>query len=386
MHLKLDSLQRLLDHTLVEERLAAELREEVGRVLGPVVVTEARLVDVAAAANDRLDVLDRTGRSGGLEWDARRAMRWANHPHHEVRKLAARVLEARSLGRLASDRSPEVRAVVARRAPLATVAGMVRRYPADDQLRSTLRQRRLAEAGVAKPKAVPMGHDPTDGKEPMGKASRSLEVPDLTEAWYNEQARRLVHEYDGTMECSWEERAVHRFCASALTTSGTEIDEAKLLKNVKRLIKEREDMVMERDALKETLSWLDRQDELEMLEEGMIPQYQERVDPVDDLVHGGLVGEKFIEAAMRVFRVQESIMPLGIRKYRLGEGNARQTMVPCVGTLPHAAGFRPVDERALDVFCESWNRRQRQQGEPLCIEWSAHPDAVGKVSFTCSLR
>lgn len=386
MHLKLDSLQRLLDHTLAEERVADGLRSEVRRVLGPSVVTEGRLVDVAAAANDRLDVLDRTGRSGGLVWERKLVAAWSQHPEPEVRKLAARTADVRVLHRMAMDRASAVRAAVASRAGLDVVAEMIRRFPSDDQLRSTFRQRRLREAGVSKPKVVPMGHDPVDDKEPMGKAARTFEVPDLTEAWYLEQAQRLVYEYDGTMESSWEERAVHRFCASAWTTSRVEIDEARLLKSVKGVIKEREDMTMERDALKETLEWLDRQDELEALEENAIPHFKENRDPVEDLVHGGLMGEKFLEAASRVFSVKESIMPLGIRKYRLGEGNARQTMVPCVGVLPHEGAFRPVDERALDAFCETWNRKQRQQGEPLCIQWSAHPDSVGKVSFTCSLR
>lgn len=386
MHLKLDSLQRLLDRTLAEERFADELRTEVKRVLGPAVIVEGKSSEVAAAANDRLDVLDRTGRSGGLDWQHKLAVTWSQHVDPEVRKLAARAVNERFLPKMARDGSATVRAVVARRATLDVVTEMVKRFPSDDQLRSTLRQRRLGEAGITKPKVVPMGHDPSDGKEPLGKSTRSLDVPDLTETWYHEQAQRLVHEYDGKMECSWEERAVHRFCASAWTTSRVEIDEARLLKSVKGIIKEKEDMAMERDALSETLEWLSRQEEMELLEENAIPHFKESHDPVENLADGGLTGERYLEAAARVFKVQESIMPLGIRKYRLGEGNARQTMVPCVGQLPHESGFRPVDERALDAFCETWNRKQRQQGEPLCIQWSAHPGAVGKVSFTCSLR
>ena len=386
MHLKLDSLPKLLDRTLVEERLGSELRVEIGRVLGPSVIIEGKLTDVVAAANDRLCVLERTGRAGGLSWEQRVTSTWISHPDVEVRKLAARTVPQRMLARLSADRSPGVRAIVARRVSLGALAEMIRRFPGDDQLRSVMRSRRVHEAGLAKPKQVPIGHDPVDGKKPMGKSSRTAEGPTLSEEWYHEQARNLMHEYGGNIEYAWEELAVHRFCASARATSGVEIDETKLLKRVKGLIKEKEDMAMERDALRETMAWLDRQDEIEMLEENAIPHFNEARDPVDDLVYGGLTGEKYIEAASRLFSVQESVMPLGIRKYRLGEGNARQTMVPCVGKLPHAGGFRPIDERALDVFCEGWNRKQRQQGEPLRIEWSAHPDAVGKVSFTCSLR
>lgn len=386
MHLKLDSLQKLLDHTIIEEQLTAGLRAEVSRVLGPAVIVEGKLDNIAIAANDRLDVLDRTGRSGGLSWDVKTTSRWINHANPEIRKLAARTVPERLLGRLTIDRHAGVRAIVASRVPLGTVREMVRRFPTDDQLRSMLRSRSVHEAGVPKPKTIDMGHDPTKDKKPMGQSTRSPAGPDPSDLWYKEQALRLMREYGGNLEYAWEETAVRRFCASSRSTSGVEIDEAKLLKNVKDLIKKKEDNAMKSDALKETMEWLDQQEALEELQENAIPQFRETVDPVADLLSRKLTTEQYLSSSAHVFRIQESIMPLGIRKYRLGEGNAHQTMVPCIGMLPHSRGFRAVDERALDVFCETWNKKQGQEGEPLRLMWSAHPGEVGKISFTCSLR
>ena len=387
MHLKLDSLQKLVKNTLNEERLAGELKAEIKRVLGPVIVTEGRINEVVAAANDRLDVLDRTGRAGGLStWEPKVTARWLDHTDPEVRKFAARVVPERYLGRVSDDRSPTVRAAVAARVPLSVVREMMKRFPRDDQLRAIFRHRKLHEAGITQPKAQPMGHDPADGKERMGDAARTGQGPELSEAWYHQQAMKFMHDFGQNIEYAWEEVAAHRFCASMKATSGVEVDEAKLLKSIKELIKEKEDMALERDALSETLDWLERQEEQEVLAEGALPEFKESIDPVNDLVHAGLTREQYLAKAAQVFSVQNSMLPLGIRKYRLGEGNARQTFVPCIGKLPHSGGFRAVDERALDTFCEGWTKRQQQVGEPLVLGWSVHPTDVSKVSFSCTLR
>jgi len=386
MHLKLNSLQKLLDRTLDEERHGQELKAEIGRVLGPVVVTEGRLHEVVAAANDRLDVLTRTGRIDALEWESRLTPKWLDHRDPEIRKFAARIVPERFLSRAANDRSPEVRAAAAGRLSLNAIREMIKRFPKDDGLRAIFRQKKLHEAGIKKPAQQPIGHDPTKDKERLGDTVRTGQGPELTEAWYQAQAQNLMYEYGKNIEHSWEEIAVHRYCVSLRETSGVEVDEMKLLKNVQRLIKEKEDMALKRDALNETLTWLKGQAEHELIEEGMMPEFKEQVDEVWTLVESQLTRDQYLERAARVFQIKESIMPLGIRKYRLGEGNAKQTLVPCVGWLPHHGSFRPVDERALDVFCENWNRRQAQAGEPMRLEWTVHPSDQGKVGFTCILK
>lgn len=386
MRLKLSELQKLVNSTINEEKAVANFKAEIGRALGPVVVTEGRLSEVVAAANDRLDVLDRTGRLGAVIFDPGITSRWATHVDPEIRKFVARVCPEKYLPALANDRSPEVRAAAAGRLPLNAIREMIKRFPKDDGLRAVLRQKKLLEAGLSKPETQPLGRDPVDGKKRLGDAAKTASGPELSEAWYDSQAQNLMHNYGRNLEGAWEEAAVHSFCASTKATSGVEIDEAKLLKSVKNLIKEKEDMALERNALKETLDFLQKREEEELLAEGIIPDMTEAADPVEELLSAGLTGEQFLEAASKLFRVQEGLLPMGIRKYRLGEGSARQTLVPVIAMLPHQHGFRAVDERALDTFCEAWTKRQALAGEPLRLEWTTHPTDVNKIGFTCILK
>lgn len=386
MRLNLGALQRVVKSTIDEGKAIDVLKEEINRVFGPTVITEGKIENVAMAANDWLDVLDRTGRSRRLKFKPAATVSFLDYSHPEVRKFAARVVPEKFLSKMISDKNPEVRAAVASRVPLNAVREMIKRFPNDDQLRSILRTRKLHEAGLPKPEVQPMGHDPVDGKERQGDVVRTQPGPELSEAWYHDHAMRFLDDYGHNIEYAWEELAVRRFCSSVKATSGVEIDEAKLLKSIKSLIKDKEDMAMERNALKETLGWLESQEEQEDLREGLMPEISEDVDPVQGLFESDLSAEQFMQRAARLFSIQESMLPLGIRKYRLGEGNARQVLVPCIGMLPHDHGFRSIDERALDSFCEHWSRKQALAGEPLRLEWANHPSNVNKISFSCSLK
>jgi len=386
MQLKLDALQKVVKDTLVEERAAATLKAEISRVFGPAVIVEGKLESVVASANDWLDVLDRTGRSSRLSFKPSVTASFLDYTHPEVRKFAARVCPEHFLAKMINDRNPDVRAAVAGRLSLNSIREMIKRFPKDDQLRSIFRQKKLHEAGVAKPEVKPIGIDPVDGAERLGDATRTQPGPELSEAWYKNLAERFLHNYGQNIEYAWEELAVRRYCSSVKATSLIEIDETKLLKSIKDLIREKEDNYMERNALKETLSWLEGQEKQENLREGILPELVEDVDPVAALVHSGIAGEAFVSRAAKLFRVQESMLPMAIRKYRLGEGSAKQTLVPIIGMLPHNHGFRSIDERALDMFCESWSKRQQIAGEPLKLEWTTHPSDCNKIGFSCILK
>lgn len=384
MRLKLSELEKLVERTVAEEEVSAEFKDEITRVLGPIMVTEGRLTDVAAAANDRLDVLDRTGRSRVLHWNSRRVSSWIDFSNPELRRFVARVVPESHLNRMMNDRNPGVRAAVASRLPANQVREMIKRFPKDDQLRSIWRTKTLSEAGLKAPEVEPMGHDPVDGKKRMGAAARTSSGPELSEAWYVQQARRLVQDYGGFLDNNWETIAVHRYCSSVKATSGIEVDASKLLEQVRELIKDKEDRAMEKNALKETLDWLEARDANALLEADSSLDV-ESVDPVCQLMECDS-SDEFIERGKVLFKVQEAVLPLGIRKHRLGEGNARQVMVPVVGRLPHTGGFRSIDEKALDRFCEAWTRKQQLYGEPLRLEWTTHPIDDNRVGFTCILK
>ena len=385
MRLRLEELQRVVKRAVDEERATESLRTEVNRVLGSAVITEGRAEQVAEAANERIDVLERTGRASRLTFKSSVMVRWLDHTDPGVRKFAARVVPEKFLAKMVNDRSHAVRATVARRVPIGAVSEMLKKFPSDDQVRLIYKQRKLAEAGLPKPK---IDDEPFDmyGEERLGDAVKQDEGDELIELWYRDRAFKFMQDYGGNIEDTWEEVTAHRYAASLKATSGVEIDEAKLLKAIKELIEEREKRAMDRSSLKETLAYLKRQERLELINESIIPTLNFDVDPVLKLVEGNLTPATFIDEANSLFSVKESTIPPGIRKHRLGVRNAKQTTVPVVGRLPHALGFRAVDERALDAYCTHWNDRQQLQGEPLRLEWVVHPDEVGKIGFTVLLR
>lgn len=385
MHLRLE-LQKVVKRALDEARAAESLRAEVNRVLGPAVIAEGRVEQVAEMANNWIDVLERTGRSSRLAFKPSIMVRWMDHNNPEVRKFAARVVPERFLVKMINDRNHAVRAAVAKRVPIGAVREMLKRFPRDDELHVIYKAKRLAEAGIKQPKEEPLGHDPVEDAERLGDSVKQDNSFELSEQWYRERAIKFMQDYGTNIEDAWEELTARRYAASVKATSGVEIDESKLLKAIKELIKEREDRAMEQSALKETLEYLRCQDEHELLQESAMPIINLDVDPVRKLVEGNLTPSTYLDEAKSLFRVQEASVPPGIRKHCLGERNAHSSTFPVVGYLPHGGSFRAIDERAMDLYCRYWNDRQEMQGEPLKLGWSNHPDQVDKVSFSVILR
>lgn len=386
MRLRLEELQKVVKRALDEERAVEALRAEVNRVLGPAVIAEGKVEQVAEAANNRIDVLERTGRASRLSFKPSVMSRFLDHTHPEVRKFAARVVPEKFLGRMVNDNNHAVRAAVARRLPLRAVSEMLKKFPKDDEVRVIYRQKRIAEAGIKQPTVEPIAKDPVEDKERLGDSVKQDEGSELSELWYREKALRFLSDYGTNIEDNWEELLARRYAASVKATAGVEIDESKLLKAIKEVLKEREDRALERTALKETVAWLRSQEERELLQEAAMPVISEDVDEVRELLEGNLTPTTYLSQASQLFRIQEATIPAGIRKHRLGERNARQASAPVIGYLPHRGAFRAVDERALDQYCKHWNDRQELQGEPLKLEWSNHPEAINKISFNVVLR
>jgi len=260
----------------------------------------------------------------------------------------------------------------------------MKRFPTDDQLRVLYRKRRIDEAGISQPKVEDEPFD-MHGEERLGDAVKQADVPGLSEQWYKTQALNFMQDYGRNIEGQWEEISVRRYVSSVKATSLVEVDEAKLLKAIVEAIKEKEDMHLERDALKETLSYLKGKQEQELLVESSLPDFVEESDPVRELVESALTPQGYIDEANKLFGIKESTLPAAIKKYRPNVAQ-RMATVPVIGKLPHDRGFRAIDERALDLYTKHWNDRQAVKGEPLKIDWNCHPDAVGKIGFQTILK
>lgn len=381
MALRFKELQSVAKKAIDEERTTQALTKEVRRVLGPSAYVNGSLQEVAEAAIYRLDVLERTGRALSESFDRKMMVQLSKNTDATVRKLAARALPLSEAAHLARDPHPDVRIEVAKKLPIRRLKEMSNLYPGDDGLAFVL-QRRLQESGLPQPEIDDEEFDLHGGGRLT--VAKQHDGPELSDAFYRTLAKKIIHDYSGNLENTWEEIAVHRHVASVRATSLVDIDEGKLYKEVKKLMRDREDMNLKKaqTSLKEVARRLRYDDHKEYLSEAL----EEDRDTVAELLESGLTPSEYLSQANSLFNIKESTLPPGIRKYKLAEGQATSMRVPCVGRLPGGTGFRSVDERALDAYCRHWTDRQALQGEPLRLEWSTHPDEVGKFSFNVVLR
>ena len=385
MRLKLEGLNEIVKKAVGAERITETLRNEVSRVLGPAAMCTGGLEKVAEAANDRIDVLERTGKASSLSFRPAVLTKFVTNESAEVRKLAARMLPERFAARMAFDKDHSVRLAVARRLPVSSLKEMVKVFPNDDELRLIYKSAKLNEAGIPQPKVV---DEPFDmyGEDRLGDAVKQSEGPELSDQWYKDKAFKFLQDYGGNIEYQWEETLVQRYISSVKATSGVEIDGHRLIKALRDLIEEKEDRVIERNPLKETLDFLKRQERQELLNECAMPAISLEIDPVRELLEAKLSNRDYIAKANVLFNVKEYKLPAAIRAHRLGEEFKREELVPGTGCLPHTSGFRALDERALDTYVKCWNDRQALQGEPLRLSWNNHPEADNKIGFQVELK
>ena len=304
MALRIKELQSIVKNALNEEANVSDLRKEVTRVLGPSVIVEGSLARVAEEANDRLEVLERTGRSRSISFKSSVMSKLIESRSVEARKLAARTLPVNLLKKLMNDSDPSVRALVARQLPTHLVKEMLRRSPEDDQVRDVYRQKRLDEAGLPTPKEQ---MEPFDyhGEKRLGHAVKQNDGPELSDVFYETLAHKIILDYGGNIEGGWEETAVHRYVSSTKATSNVDIDEARLYKAVKEQLEEKEDRALERGSLKELAKRLRIEADGENLNEGFSGIIEEEVDQ-DELRKGTrLSRNEFVEGANALFVMKE---------------------------------------------------------------------------------
>ena len=385
MQLKLKTLQDVVKTTMKEERVFSDLCEDIVRVLGKTSLISSNHDKTASEANDRLDVLESTGRfprQGSFKVSV--LMGAANSKTASVRKLAARLLPVKHAVKLVRDADASVRASAARRLPHSIVKEAVKQFPGDEHLRSIARAKRLLEAGLPDAKVV---EEPFDihGEDPLGDAVKTPPGEDLPDSWYERLARKLCKEYGSNLEGQWEEILATRVASSTYATSGNKLDRDKLLKAIYAFLEERDDEVLGENTLRTIIKNLRRDSVLE--ETAFMPVIDEvDTDPVRGLVESNLSPAEYVVAAENLFNIKKSAVPAGIKKYRIGEGYNCETMVPVVGRLPAGSVQNVVTERALDSYVTHWNSQQALRGEPYVLSWGPHAESDSKVGFSLVLK
>lgn len=376
MRLSIDQLRKAAQKTINDEKSVNVLRAEAKRVLGPIIDTDVSLVELARAINERVAVLDSTGRGWTASFKPSAVLKFAVHQDSEVRRMAARLLPERFIGSFLSDKHPGVRVTAAKRLSLDVVREVLKRFPHDDELRVIVKQKALYETGVPNPK---IQDEPFDmyGEERLGDSVKQSPGPDLSEEWYHEHAQKFLQDYGNNIEYQWENILTSNYCHHVKATSGVEIDEEKLLKSIETLIKEKEDLALERLALREVV------ENLRETADNEEPAFNESPDPVRELLDSGLSSSAYIEKANALFSVREITIPRALRKFRNHETTET---IPMKAKLPHTGGIRPIDEQALDVYVKHWNDKQVLRGEPYKLGWVPDPADVRSVGFKAELK
>lgn len=349
MRLKITDLQRIVEETVQEKKAVAEFCSEIKRVFGPTVIVANDVSTLAEQANDRLDVLERTGRRNYIKFSADAALKVAYHKDPEVRRLAVRLLPENHARKFINDKTPSIRAAAAQNSSLKLVEETVKRYPTDDTLRDTLKQKRLYESKPALKSAA---------SSPEGESF-------LSDAWYDSKARKLIQDYGRTLDTGWVPAAVNQYCSAARSVNRYNIDSYKLMKKVVEIMADNEE---------------ERRDKLELNEsfKQAVQESDDQNDQVESLLEMTLSSNEYITKAHDVFSMKITKLA---KDDDLNEGVTDFISVPMSGMLPHQSSPRFSDEIALDTYVKHWNNKQALQGSNYRLSWSPHPEIQNKIKF-----
>jgi hypothetical protein len=359
MRLKISDLQQVVEQTLQEKRAVDDFCNEIKKAFGPTVVVSEALESLVEQAHYRLDVLERTGRLGYVQFNNRAALRVANHKNPEVRRLAARLLPESSSVSFIYDKNASVRSTAACSAPLKMVEAAMKKYPSDENLRDIFERRALNERADSALKAAAAG--------PPGEEL-------LSDGWYEKTAHKLIQDYGRTLDTGWVPSAVNQLCSAARASNRFNIDAYKLMKKVTEVLADSEEKRLERFELKESAEYFSTSNE------------EFESDNVAELVEAKLSAKEYIEKANKLFSIKSAIAPASLRKFAVNENRFNQILIPTVGVLPSSRFLRHVDELALDTYVKHWNTVQSLHGNSYKLSWSPHPDSQNKFSFNLVLK
>jgi len=372
MRLKLEELKRVVDQTVSEERFINELRKEITRVLGPSVVTNVKLDQLAEGANYRIDVLERTGRANDIKFNVSILSKFMNSNSIEARKLAARLLPENFAAKFKEDKNVSVRHAYARRTSIKNAIQMLRENPRDHELRYIISEKRIAESGIPQPKAI---NEPFDmhGKK-LGNSVKQQDSSDLSDLWYSSMAHKFIQDYGSNLEGNWEEIIAKRYCASVKANTTVDVDEEKLYKEIVKQLQNKDKRVAEKYSVKET-----------KLNNFHGDPYDKN-SMIVNLLESDYSSSEYVNKANKIFSIAEMSVPPSLSKFRMSEGKKGHFSVPCKGMIPGDGKITSLIEEALDAYVKNWNNVQAFRGEPIKIHWLPNPVKNGAITFKAELK
>jgi hypothetical protein len=359
MNLRVKNLKNVVQRVVEEEKVLLTLKEEITNKIGSSVVVENR--DVGAICDDVMEHLDILEAKNGKVNSFRPALtvKMLEHASPHVRRLGARLAPVSQLHKVMSDKNSYVRCEVAKRVSLTELKKMMRQFPNDDGIAYIYEVRSSDNS------------DEFDmyGDSRLGDLTKQYNEQELTDMWYESLARKIVGQYKHYAEASWVPTAVNNYVRASKATSGIEVDPERLREAIYEIIDEHDEIVLSQKSLKTLYNRLVSDDLLEstMYTMGL----DEDGDVVADLVNSQSRSLDYLKQANQVFSIKEGALSKGVRRHLiLCEGLSGDVSVPVYGELPHSMGIRSIDEKALDLFCESWNKKRLLEGSPLRLSWS----------------
>ena len=233
----------------------------------------------------------------------------------------------------------------------------------------------MLEAGLPTPEIEDEEFD-MYGLEPIGDVFGDVDYPDLTDAWYDTLALKILNMYGRNIEEQWEEATVHRYVDS-MASMGVEVDRQRLLDAVYDLLEQRADAVLEENSLASIAA------RLRLEETVVMPVISESIDPVQQLIESRPSPSDYIKKFEELFSV----------KYVNSKNPAAAIMTEGTTRVVHPASaqlfnksIRNVDEKAVDAYVNAWNSRNKMKGENYYkLAW-AQGDVDGLVNFHLELK
>lgn len=348
-----------LRKVVTEEKIVETLKRGIIRSLGPVVNYSPRLEDMVSEANDRIEVLERTGRSPNFSIKPSILLKFSNHPSSEVRTFIARSLPSTMLERFMYDSSPQVRHAVAKRISLTKLKEMSHYYKNDDELHEIKKMRTLEADAIQVP----------------AKDKLQSGLP-LSDEWYKTLADKAVNDYGTNLEGRWEESYVDSICNAAKATSRVELDDKKLYSAVKEKIKNDEEKAQAKEDMRSLAKMIKKENSSE----------RALFSQISEILSSKTSSLDRINLCNSFFSIKKSILPPEIKRLRIKENRLSNCLIPIRGKIPEGYDFSYDMEVALDLYQESWNRLQAMSGEPVKIKWAHDPSSSKRVIFTWEIK
>lgn len=357
MNLKLRHLRTVTQETLSETKALNEMKAELRRVFGPATVVDAKTSAVASYANSVLDTHEASGKSCemlGLKPQA--FLKTLTHSDPGIRKLSARLAPLKEIRQLVFDDNEDVRLAAASRLPKVFAEAALKKFPEDFALENLVEERKLLkEAGLPEPKE--RSQHLAMYKDRLGDSAKQKNIPELSDVWYEDIARKFAQDYGKNIEFNWEEKIVANFCSGVRAQTGVVVDAKRLLKAVKDLIEEKDDKALE-EAKELHLPFL----------------FEERLTSRSSKMLSSVSSVSNMTQLSEMLGVQYKPANLFVRARLLEEGMNTKVM------LPHKVNFNASissnDECDLDKFVVMWNAAAKRDKKPLRISWVNESDSV----------